>query len=284
MTRPDERVREMLAESGIPAVGSEELVECLTALERHVDATPPVPGPELAALLAPRPVAAPIPFPRRHRRVLVAGVLALGTVAAGGIAAAANELPPSAQTVVAKFSERFLPFTLPRPDDRPMPDGDAPAPADDYEPAIDDYLIIPESAAVPAPPAPTTTATPAPSAPATPLASPSSLPSPALPAPSGEVSAVPSPAPTSAPDGDEAESGGTDGSQAAPGEEVTTAPSTGESAPASPAPSSPPPSAGPSPSPSPTVSSRRGNGQKRAPGQNKERPSDRASGGVWSDG
>ena len=46
----------MLAESGIPTLGSEELVECLTALERHVDATPPVPGPELAALLAPRPV------------------------------------------------------------------------------------------------------------------------------------------------------------------------------------------------------------------------------------
>jgi hypothetical protein len=279
----------MLAESGIPDVGQERLIECLTALERDVDQSAPVPGPELAALLGrSQKAAGPVPLPRRHRRVLVAGALAFGAVAAGGIAAAANELPPSAQDVVAEFSERFLPFELPRPEDRrPEPvEVDVPVPIDVYEPAPGDVLA-PESAGTPAPPSLTTPAIPTPSAAPSPSASPSDLPSPGLLEPSG-AGVVPSATPTTEPDGEAAEeqAGTDDGPQAAPGDEVTTVPTTGESSPpASPAPA-PAPSAGPSAgsSPSPTVSSRRANGKKRAPGQQKEHPSDGTSGDMWSAG
>ena len=117
-------VLEMLAESGIDGDGSDELVSCLTELDVYVDDNPPEPSPELAALmasLAPDNVVAGR-FGRRRTRLFIAGAAAFGAVGAGGIAAAAaNELPSGAQTIVAEFSERFLPFELPYPDGSRQP-------------------------------------------------------------------------------------------------------------------------------------------------------------------
>jgi hypothetical protein len=110
MMRPEDRAREMLAESGIPEAGSTRLMESLTALGRSVDEVVPLPGPELTALMT----SAAGPSRRRRARLMVATAVALGTVGAGGFAAAANELPDGAQNIVAAFSERYLPFDLPR--------------------------------------------------------------------------------------------------------------------------------------------------------------------------
>jgi hypothetical protein len=108
--RPEDRAREMLAEAGIPEAGSTRLVGSLTALGRTVDEVEPLPGPELRSLLT-RPSR---PARRRRARLMMATAVALGTVGAGGVAAAANELPDPAQDFVAKFSQRYLPFDVPR--------------------------------------------------------------------------------------------------------------------------------------------------------------------------
>lgn len=115
-------VREMLAESGIEGQGTDELFEALVELGRYVDEAPPEPSPKLASLIAGlpgNPVIAPLA--RRRGRMLVAGLVTVGTVGAGGIAAAANELPSTAQSLVADFSARYLPFELPHPDSRREP-------------------------------------------------------------------------------------------------------------------------------------------------------------------
>ena len=111
MMRPEDRAREMLAESGIPEAGSTRLLESLTELGRAVDEVEPLPGPELTSLIAGTSRGAA--SRRRRARVMVATAVALGTVGAGGLAAAANELPDGAQDLVAEFSERYLPFDLP---------------------------------------------------------------------------------------------------------------------------------------------------------------------------
>jgi hypothetical protein len=110
MMRPEDRAREMLAESGIPETGSTMLMDSLTALGRSLEEVEPQPGPVLTSLMAD---AARTPR-RRRARMVVASAVALGTLGAGGVAAAANELPDGAQDLVAKFSERYLPFDLPR--------------------------------------------------------------------------------------------------------------------------------------------------------------------------
>ena len=118
MTETEARVREMLAESDIDGEGLDELFACLVGLECYVDETAPEPSPELAALMAGLASnVVVVPIRRRRGRLFIAGAAAFGTVAAGGIAAAANELPPAAQTIVAEFSEEFLPFELPRPEE-----------------------------------------------------------------------------------------------------------------------------------------------------------------------
>jgi hypothetical protein len=108
--RPEDRAREMLAEAGIPEAGSTRLMESLTSLGRTIDEVEPLPGPELASLMA----QTSRPARRRRARLMVATAVALGTVGAGGVAVAANELPDGAQDLVARFSERYLPFDLPR--------------------------------------------------------------------------------------------------------------------------------------------------------------------------
>jgi hypothetical protein len=114
MMRPEDRAREMLAESRIPEAGSTRLLESLTELGRSVDEVEPLPGPELASLMARTSRGATGPSRRRRARLMVATAVAVGTVGAGGLAAAANELPDGAQDLVANFSERYLPFDLPR--------------------------------------------------------------------------------------------------------------------------------------------------------------------------
>jgi hypothetical protein len=114
--RPEDRAREMLDEAGIPEAGSTRLVESLATLGRSVDGIEPRPGPELSSLLARSATGAVTPFTRRRARLLVATAVAISTVGAGGIAAAANELPEGAQNLVSRFSERYLPFDLPRAD------------------------------------------------------------------------------------------------------------------------------------------------------------------------
>lgn len=114
MMRPEDRAREMLAESGIPEAGSTRLLESLTELGRSLDEVEPLPGPELTSLMARTSRGAIGPARRRRARLMVATAVAVGTVGAGGLAAAANELPDGAQDLVADFSERYLPFDLPR--------------------------------------------------------------------------------------------------------------------------------------------------------------------------
>jgi hypothetical protein len=115
MADRDAGVRDVLAEAGLSADQEPSLVELLEALadvdEEHV----PEPSPGLAALMADLPVLSS--RPQRRLRVLVAGGVAASMVCAGGIAAAANELPASAQRIVAEFSQRYLPFQLPQPEE-----------------------------------------------------------------------------------------------------------------------------------------------------------------------
>ena len=169
MTGTENRVRELLAESGITGPDTDELATRLSALEQYVDDTPPEPSPQLAALMAGKVTAAVVtPFSRRRGRVLVASLVAVGAVGAGGIAAAANELPAPAQDIVAELSERYLPFSLPRPtpaavEEAPASDGGPdpvmapPSPSfglDDDESPREDRLADPWTTA-PADPMPT---------------------------------------------------------------------------------------------------------------------------------
>lgn len=179
-TEIEARLREMLAESGIEDEGSDELVGCLRELERYVDETPPEPSPQLAAVMAglARNVVT-APFGRRRTRLFIAGAAAFGTVAAGGIAAAAEVLPPAAQTIVAEFSEKYLPFELPHPDGQRQPrqsTPDDPVVTTDREDSGNEYdapVATPESNQTTAQ-EPTTepSVAPTPSAEATPTAQP----------------------------------------------------------------------------------------------------------------
>jgi hypothetical protein len=262
VTHSEERLREMLAESGIADEGSERLLECLSTLERSVDDTLPEPGPELAALMARAGAAVRTSvLSRRRGRVLVAGAVAFGTVAAGGIAAAANELPPDAQRLVAEFSERYLPFELPRPDVRPdgREEDELEQPVTTWQDQGDDVPppvlpgSTPTTSAKSPEASPGTKPTPSPSA----LTAPTSsvLPEPEQVDPTGE----PSPAPDQEPTGDGGDGGSaTDGDpQAGPDGGVTQSPDTGDSTGTEVVPA---PSGGPSPSgssePDPIVSSR----------------------------
>lgn len=239
MRESEARVREMLAESDIDAREAEPLVERLSELDRLVDETVREPGPELAALIAGLVTSAAVtPFRRRHARVLVAAAVAFGTVGVGGIAAAANELPPGAQRVVADFSLRYLPFTIPGPEAREDEvdlDATDPTPS----PAVSE-----EGQARPVEPAETPEASPMqrPQAPAqTPGTVPEKAPSP----PPAPAPVEPQPAPTPTAPTDEATEGGApvEGSDTSAGEEPE--PTTSPDAEAAPTPSEP--SSSPSP-------------------------------------
>lgn len=243
MRQSEFRVREMFAESDMDARETEPLVERLSELDRLVDDTVR-PGPDLAALIAGMVASATVtPFRRRHARVLVAAAVAFGTVGAGGIAAAANELPPAAQRVVADFSEQYLPFTIPGPEARTSEDVEVtdPTPAPEVSDDGQDRPVEPAAT-------PEATPTPGTQAPAkTPRAKPSKAPSPSTPPAPTSAPVEPEPAPTpSAPTGEATEgSAPVDGSDASAGGEVEPEPATSADAEAAPTPSEP--SSSPSP-------------------------------------
>jgi hypothetical protein len=109
-------VTQMLAESGLS--DDPGLTRILSDLHALTETPAPAPGPGLAELLGPDEAGAgrAVVVPKLRRRVVGgATALALGAVTATGVAAAANELPSGAQRVVAKISERFLPFDFPAP-------------------------------------------------------------------------------------------------------------------------------------------------------------------------
>jgi hypothetical protein len=119
MTEVSVRVREMLEESGMSGT-DQELLELLVGLEQqYVDIPVPEPGPQLATLLGGGVTGSSMvrPLLGGRRGVVAAGALALSGLLTTGVAAA-NELPPPAQRWIAEFSERFLPFDLPGPEDR----------------------------------------------------------------------------------------------------------------------------------------------------------------------
>ena len=137
-------VIEMVAdvEEFLDAEGLEQVHGLLDDLASLAETEPPAPSDELALLLAGRvrgvdQVAAGRSRRREarqarrdraatphHRRRAVAGLAAaaVASLTLTGVAAVANELPPGMQRAVAHFSERYLPFQVPRPA------GDPPAP------------------------------------------------------------------------------------------------------------------------------------------------------------
>lgn len=116
------QVNAMVEEAGLDPFESEALATFLTSLESLVDESAPVPAPALARMLAGGPTrggAAVVRLAaRRHRNALAAAALAVSGIVATGVAAAANDLPTTAQRVVAEFSQRFLPFDFPHPEER----------------------------------------------------------------------------------------------------------------------------------------------------------------------
>jgi hypothetical protein len=135
MTEANVRIHEMLEESGVSGTDP-ELLELLAGLEQqYVDIAVPEPGPQLATLLGGGVTGSSMvrPLLGGRRRVVAAGALALGAVLTTGVAAA-NELPPPAQRWIAEFSERFLPFDLPGPEDKAYGAGEHRRDADDRDP------------------------------------------------------------------------------------------------------------------------------------------------------
>lgn len=124
------RAEDLFREADLPGEDAGALESFVDGLRALGEAEPPVPSPELAAMIA-RPSARPAG--RSQRRVIALAAAATGFcgLTVTGVAAAANELPEPAQRLVATFSERYLPFEFPQPvespDRGPLEDGD-PAP------------------------------------------------------------------------------------------------------------------------------------------------------------
>lgn len=306
MTHDDARLRAMLAESGIAEEGSEQLLASLSTLERYAEDPPPAPSPELAAMLGGlRGDQRVVPLRRRPGRLLVATAVALGTVAAGGIAAAANELPPGAQDLVADFGKRYLNVELPRSEDRtdsaprtPAPDRVAeraptsagiPAQVPTFEGGEVSVVVDPEAwanlgrlAAKPQPPAPS--APPPPTAPTPSLTPTQPAATPGAPTsstkPSAPSSATPPPGPTGGTGGESVETGPKTPESTTPGGGATTAPEKPKAS--EPATTEAPsqPTASPSPTDSPsgsgTVARKDGSGTAESSGQQPSEPSTEA--------
>lgn len=113
------QVDAMIEESGLDPIESEQLAAFLTMVGSMVQSAP-VPSAALASLLSggAAGTAAVSLAARRHQNALAAAVLALSGIVVTGVAAAANDLPPTAQRLVAEFSQRFLPYDFPFPERR----------------------------------------------------------------------------------------------------------------------------------------------------------------------
>jgi len=113
------QVDAMIEESGLDLIESEELAAFLTMVGSMVESAP-LPSPALAGLLSGGVAGTDVVSlsVRRHQNALAAAVLALSGIVVTGVAAAANDLPPTAQRLVAEFSQRFLPYDFPFPERR----------------------------------------------------------------------------------------------------------------------------------------------------------------------
>lgn len=173
-----EALADLATHTGVAAEPA--LAARLDALAARGRGPAPEPTGDLAALLAGRRAVGvdteALPAPRdaragrRRRAALAAGGLVIA-LAAGTGAAAADVLPDPVQRVVARFSEHFLPFDLPRP---------APAPTAPGTPVLPDPAATPTPVhpASPPPDRGRSTGTPAPAVPgATSHPEPSSRPS-----------------------------------------------------------------------------------------------------------
>lgn len=180
---------DLVRESGLPDEAVAELEPFVYALRELAPPEIPTPSPALAALLA-----SPPGFRARSRRRFAAlgvAAAALSSLTVTSVAAAANELPESAQHFVAEFSQRYLPFHFPEPRHSATVVEQSPEPVVPVPNRIEP--VSPDSGEAPSP---TPTAGPAkpPAVVAEPPASASASQSPA-PQPSAE----PSPEPTEAP-------------------------------------------------------------------------------------
>ena len=114
------QLESMLAESGLAAEAADELRAALAPLQQP-DTSAPAPSEALAALFpqgesASAPVGTVTPIRARGRRAVSGAlVLALASVGATGLSAAANTLPTPWQHQVSEFAHRYLPFDLPEP-------------------------------------------------------------------------------------------------------------------------------------------------------------------------
>lgn len=114
------QLESMLAESGLAAEAADELRAALAPLQQP-DTAAPAPSEALAALFpqgesASAPVGTVTPIRARGRRAVSGAlVLALASVGATGLSAAANTLPTPWQHQVSEFAHRYLPFDLPEP-------------------------------------------------------------------------------------------------------------------------------------------------------------------------
>lgn len=113
------RIEEMLAEAGLDPVESADVADALAPMADLVDRAP-APSAELSALFAAgTPVRRPASFSERSRSTLAGVVvLAVSSVGATGLSAAANTLPRPFQHQVSQFSQHYLPFDLPEPSAR----------------------------------------------------------------------------------------------------------------------------------------------------------------------
>ena len=129
------RLEEVLADAGLAPAEQAELSELLLPLVVTTDLVPE-PSAELAALFGEPAEGGDLGalVPRAHAvrrwRVRTASVgavvLAVSSVGATGLSAAANSLPSAVQHHVSQFSQHYLPFDFPEPPeqtDQPLGEG-----------------------------------------------------------------------------------------------------------------------------------------------------------------
>lgn len=122
----DQRLEALLAESGIDAAPGDALVSALAELAAVGTGEPPVPSPELAALLDQAPDAHLAPARRRPRsrraRTAIATVTAAACLSGVGVAAAAAGSPAFRHSVGHTFSAIVRTLTASR-HEAPVPPG-----------------------------------------------------------------------------------------------------------------------------------------------------------------
>lgn len=194
---------DLVRESGLPDEAVAELEPFVCALRELAPQEVPTPSPALAALMA-----SPPGFRARSRRRLAAfgvAAAALSSMTVTGVAAAANELPASAQHFVAEFSQRYLPFHFPEPRHSATVVEKSPEPAvpvpNRIEPVSPDSGVAPSSTSTAGPAKPPAVVAEPSTSTSTSAPPPSSSPSPspqqsAEPSPEPSESSSPSSAPT----------------------------------------------------------------------------------------